>query len=63
MLKQKVEKEEFEQEDDLMAWKFAQESAQYWKEKLRKRKDNRRAEKERYWRLKRLFPFYFALSF
>ena len=34
MLEQKVENEEFEQEDDLMAWKFAQESAQYWKEKI-----------------------------
>jgi len=34
MLEQKVENEEFEQEDDLVAWKFAQESAQYWKEKL-----------------------------
>ena len=34
MLEQKMENEEFEQEDDLMAWKFAQESAQYWKEKV-----------------------------
>ena len=34
MLEQKVENEEFEQEDDLMAWKFAHESAQYWKEKI-----------------------------
>lgn len=34
MLEHKVENEDFEQEDDLMAWKFAQESAQYWKEKI-----------------------------
>ena len=34
MLEQKQNEEDFEQEDDLMTWKFAQESAQYWKEKI-----------------------------
>lgn len=27
--------EDFGQEDDLMAWKFVQESAQYWKQKIK----------------------------
>ena len=27
--------EDFEEEDDLMAWRFAQENLRYWREKLR----------------------------
>jgi len=34
MVEKKVEDEDFEQEDDLMTWKFAHESAQYWKKKV-----------------------------
>ncbi len=33
MTNQQIGKEDFEQEDDLMAWRFAHENFQYWKEK------------------------------
>ena len=33
MTNQQIGKEDFEQEDDLMAWQFAYENFQYWKEK------------------------------
>ena len=34
-VEEKMGEEDFGQEDDLMAWKFAQESAQYWKQKIK----------------------------
>ena len=33
MNSQQIDEEDFEQEDDLMAWRFAYENFQYWKEK------------------------------
>ena len=30
----RVNEEEFEQEEDLMAWKFAKEAAEYWRQKV-----------------------------
>jgi len=33
MTNQQIGKEDFEQEDDLMAWRFAYENFQYWKER------------------------------
>ncbi|MFH1674843.1 MAG: hypothetical protein ABIF87_15685 [Pseudomonadota bacterium] len=34
-VEEKIGEEDFGQEDDLMAWKFAQESAEYWKQKIK----------------------------
>jgi len=34
MVETKLNQESFEEEDDLMAWRFAHENAQYWKEKV-----------------------------
>jgi len=34
MVAQRVDEEDFEQEEDLMAWKFAQQAADYWREKI-----------------------------
>lgn len=33
-LESKQEQEDFEEEDDYMAWKFARESLQYWEERV-----------------------------
>lgn len=30
----RINKEDFEQEEDLMAWKFAQEAADYWRQRI-----------------------------
>lgn len=34
MVARRVDEEDFEQEEDLMAWKFAQQAADYWREKI-----------------------------
>jgi len=34
LVETRVNEEEFEQEEDLMAWKFAQEATDYWRSKI-----------------------------
>jgi hypothetical protein len=34
IINQQIGKEDFEQEDDLMAWRFAYENFRYWKEQI-----------------------------
>lgn len=34
MVEVRVNEEDFEQEEDLMAWKFAKEAAEYWRQKI-----------------------------
>ena len=34
MVETRVNEEDFQQEVDLMAWKFAQEAADYWRHKI-----------------------------
>lgn len=34
MVEARVDEEDFEQEEDMMAWKFAEEAAEYWRQKI-----------------------------